>query len=140
MNISKEPHQLIGTVPFLIVDDLQESLEFYEDKIGFKASLLIPDKNPFFALLDRDSVSIMLKQIADDIHPIPNGSRHEYADLDLYINTYDPDSLFEEFKNKDVAFHRELHDDLEDGLRFFDVKDNNGYVLRFSRRINNPPK
>lgn len=140
MNPNQETPQLKGLCPFLIVDDLQETLDFYESKLGFSTSIRIPQENPFFAMVDRDRVSIMLKHVTNEIHPIPNGSRHSYADLDLYMNTYDPDSLYEEFKIKGVEFYRDLADDLEDGLRYFDVKDNNGYVLRFSRRIDNPPR
>lgn len=138
MNASNQPHQLKGLIPFLIVDNVQESLDFYQYKLGFKASILIPERNPFFAMVERDSVSIMLKHISDEIHPMPSSSRHEYVGFDLYIDTYDPDSLYEEYKDKEIELYKELEDD-HDGLRGFSIKDNNNYVLRFSRRINNPP-
>jgi hypothetical protein len=44
----------------------------------------------------------------------------------------DPDSLYEEYVSRGVPMHKPLKD-TEDGLRAFEVVDNNGYVLCFGR-------
>jgi hypothetical protein len=53
---------------------------------------------------------------------------------DAYINTDDPDALYAEFAGRQVPMHRELAN-TGDGLRAFEIIDNNGYVLCFGRPI-----
>jgi hypothetical protein len=77
---------------------------------------------------------IMFKAIEPDVHPVPNSSRHEWARWDAYVNVDDPDGLYAEFAGRDVKFNQELGDN-SDGLRAFEVIDNNGYVICFGRPI-----
>lgn len=82
-------------------------------------------------MVGRVAVSIMLKVIADDIKPVPNHTRHEWATWDAYISTEEPDILFEEFRSIGATFRQLIRDD--DGLRGFEVTDADGYVLFFGR-------
>jgi catechol 2,3-dioxygenase-like lactoylglutathione lyase family enzyme len=126
---------LNSITPFFIVDDLAATLEFYQSRLGF--TVLHhggDDRGDFWAMVGRDQVMLMLKSIAPEIHPQPNRSRHEWARWDAYINTGDPDGLCQEFVAKGVPMHRELAD-TNDGLRAFEIADNNGYVLCFGRPI-----
>ena len=91
--------------------------------------------NDFWAMVGRDQVMLMFKAITPDVHPQPNHSRHEWARWDAYINVSDPDALYTEFLAKDVPIHRELAN-TNDGLRAFEIVDNNGYVLCFGRPAN----
>ena len=77
---------------------------------------------------------VNLKHISPDVHPQSNPSRHEWARWDAYINASDPDSLYAEFVARSVPMHSELQD-TGDGLRAFEVIDNNGYVLCFGRPL-----
>ncbi len=126
---------LKAITPFFIVDDLAATLEFYQSKLGFDVLHKGGDENgDFWAMVVRDQVTLFLKAITPDIHPLPNSSRHEWARWDAYILTDDPDSLHREFVDRGVAMHRELSD-TSDGLRAFEVAENNGYVLCFGRPI-----
>ena len=118
--------------PCFIVADLKTSVSFYTDKLGFEIRYIAPDEGPFFAIVGRDRISIMLKAIAPDIKPVPNHTRHEWARLDAYISAEDPDTLFEEYRSNGVAFHQPIRND-NDGLRGFEVADADGYVLFFGR-------
>ena len=118
--------------PCFIVANLNTSVSFYVDKLGFEVRYMGPDDGPFFAIVGRDNVSIMLKAIAPGILPVPNHTRHEWARLDAYISTADPDKLFEEYSSRDITFHQPLLDD-GDGLRGFEVADADGYMLFFGR-------
>src|SRR3954467_11740377 len=115
--------------PFFVVDNLQASLDFYRSKLGFAITYTAED---IFGIVERDKVMIMLKAIAPEIHPQPNHSRHEWARWDAYIHTSDPDSLYQEYVSRSVPMHKPLQD-TEDGLRAFEITDNNGYVLCFGR-------
>jgi catechol 2,3-dioxygenase-like lactoylglutathione lyase family enzyme len=126
---------LQSIVPFFIVDSLQVSLDFYCSKLGFDIAYKGDGEGEdFWAFVRRDTVMINLKQIAPDIHPVPNRSRHEWARWDAYIHTSDPDSLYREYVTKAVRMHRPLQD-TDDGLRAFEILDNNGYVLCFGRPL-----
>jgi len=114
--------------PFFIVDNLGETIEFYQAKLGFEVLY----KGDFWAFMGRDGVMINFKAITPEIHPQPNHLRHEWARWDAYINTDDPDSLYAEFVGKEVPMHRGLAD-TSDGLRAFEIADNSGYVLCFGR-------
>jgi catechol 2,3-dioxygenase-like lactoylglutathione lyase family enzyme len=118
--------------PFFIVSNIKDSVAFYVDKLGFKVLYMGPEGDPFWAMVGRGPVSIMLKAIAPDIKPIPNPSRHEWAAWDAYISTEDPDALFEEYSSADVTFRKPIHDN-SDGLRGFEITDADGYVLFFGR-------
>ena len=121
--------------PFFIVSRLKDSVSFYVNKLGFELRYTGPEGDPFWAIVGRDKISIMLKEIAEEIKPIPNHTRHEWARWDAYISTADPDALFEEYSSGGVTFHQSIKDD-EDGLRGFEIKDADGYVLFFGRPTN----
>ena len=122
---------LNSVTPFFIVDDLAETLEFYQSRLAFNVFYKGGDENgDFWAMLGRDRVMLMFKAITPDVHPQPNHLRHEWAPWDAYIFTTDPDSLYAEFRANDVPMHRELAT-TNDGLRAFEISDNSGYVLCF---------
>ncbi len=127
---------LQSITPLFIVDDLAATIDFYETKLGFKAMYkggdgIGPD---FWAFVGRDRVMLNFKRITPAIHPQPNPSRHEWARWDAYIFTADPDALYAEFVVSGAPIHRELAD-TGDGLRAFEIIDNNGYVLCFGRPL-----
>jgi catechol 2,3-dioxygenase-like lactoylglutathione lyase family enzyme len=118
--------------PFFIVEDLKASVAFYVDKLGFEIQHIGPDEDPYWAIVGRDNISIMLKAIAPDVKPIPNHTRHEWAAWDAYIAAADPDILFEEYRSKGITFNKPVHDNSDD-IRGFEIKDVDGYVLFFGR-------
>ena len=120
--------------PFFIVKNLAESIDFYNQKLGFKTDLVVPEDDPFFGIVCRDNVRILLKEIAPDILPVPNHTRHEWARWDAFIWVSDPDALFAEYQSRGLAFHEPLTD-TDDGLRAFELKDYDGYVLCFGRPL-----
>jgi catechol 2,3-dioxygenase-like lactoylglutathione lyase family enzyme len=124
--------------PSFIVEHLQRSVAFYVDKLGFEVRYMGPADDPYWAIVGREEVSIFLKAITPDIKPVPNHTRHEWARWDTYISVADPDTLFEEYRAGGVSFHQPLKDD-GDGLRGFEVKDADGYVLFFGRPVSSPP-
>ena len=120
--------------PFFIVKNLAASIEFYNQKLGFETDLVVPEDDPFFGIVSRDNVRILLKHIAEDIHPVPNHTRHEWARWDAFIWVSDPDGLFAEYQSRGLEFHEPLAD-TDDGLRAFELKDHDGYVLCFGKPI-----
>ena len=119
-----------GIAPFFIVANLDTALAFYRDKLGFEVTFRGPDDDPFFGIVERDAAMIMLKVAG--VLPLPNCDRHRDARWDAYLSVPDPDSLAGEFASRGMTFSAPLKD-TEDGLRGFELRDADGYVLFFGR-------
>ena len=123
---------LVAISPFFIVKNLKTSIDHYIERFGFRLEFQGPDDGVYYAGVSRDGVSIMLKAISPDVLPCPNHTRHEWARWDAYIYTLDPDTLFNEFKQRGASFVQELSF-IDDGLWGFEVTDADGYVIAFFR-------
>jgi catechol 2,3-dioxygenase-like lactoylglutathione lyase family enzyme len=125
---------ITGIAPFFIVRNVPAALAFYRDRLGFDITFQGPDPaDVFFGIVQRGAAMIMLKDVGVD--PLPNHERDVgkgWARWDAYVLVPDPDALAAEFSSRDVAFSRPLQDD-DDGLRGFELKDADGYVLFFGR-------
>ncbi|PYX74742.1 MAG: hypothetical protein DMG78_06150 [Acidobacteria bacterium] len=117
--------------PFFIVSNVDQTIAFYRDKLGFETRLQQPDRDPFFAIVGRDGAQIFVKS-ERDIPPLPNSKRHRHLRWDAFVYTPDPDALAVEFANHGAAFSVPIMD-THDGLRGFEVCDPDGYVLFFGR-------
>lgn len=129
-NSESAKRNLVSINPFFIVKDLQASIAYYIERLGFHLDFQGPDGDPYYGRVSRDGIGIMLKAILPDVLPRPNRTRHEWARWDAYIYTLDPDALFDEYKKRGVAFVKELSF-IDEGLWGFEVTDADGYVLAF---------
>ena len=133
------PVRLHSITPFFIVDDLDATLHFYIDHLGFEVLHKgggDSQTKDFWAIVQRDAVLLQFKHITPELHPQPNHTRHQGARWDAFVSTSDPDALFAEYQAKAVPIHSPLAD-TGDGLRAFEVLDNNGYVLCFGCPLDN---
>ena len=129
---------LKSVTPFFIVDDLDATIAFYQSKLGFDVRYKggsdgIVDN--YWVFMGRDQIMLNFKAITPEIHPQPNHTRHEWARWEAYVYTDDPDALYKEFTGRQAPMYSELAN-THDGLRAFEIIDNNGYVLCFGRPIN----
>ena len=124
------PPEISGIAPFFIVQDAEAALAFYRDSLGFEITYKGPEDDPFFGIVCRGRAMIMLKSVGVD--PLPNYRREPGARWDAYLNVPDPDALAAEFASRQVEFSEPLKD-THDGLRGFELKDADGYVLFFGR-------
>jgi len=122
--------QISSISPFFIVQDAAAALLFYRERLGFDVTFQEPPENPFFGIVRRDGAMIMLKAVG--VGPLPNYKREPAARWDAYLNVPDPDALAAEFASRNVEFSEPLKD-THDGLRGFELKDSDGYVLFFGR-------
>jgi catechol 2,3-dioxygenase-like lactoylglutathione lyase family enzyme len=116
--------------PCLMVHNAAAAVAFYRDKLGFDVTFQEPEHDPFFAIVCRGGAMLMVKAVGVD--PMPNRTRHPWAPWDAYINVPDPDAMAIEFTSRGVIFSEPLKD-TSDGLRGFELKDADGYVLFFGR-------
>jgi len=126
--------EISGIAPFFIVKDVPTTLSFYRDRLGFDVIFQGPEPNDiFFGIVARGGAMIMFKAVGVD--PVPNYTRDVkkgIARWDAYLDVPDPDALAAEFLSRGVEFSEPLKD-TGDGLRGFELKDADGYVLFFGR-------
>ncbi|HEU4687478.1 MAG TPA: VOC family protein, partial [Vicinamibacterales bacterium] len=62
---SEEANRNLASIrPSFIVKDLQASITYYHDRLGFQLDFQGPDGGPFWAGVSRDGIGIMLKAVA----------------------------------------------------------------------------
>ena len=129
--------EISGIAPFFIVKNVPDALKFYRDRFGFDITFQGPsDDDIFFGIVQRGAAMIILKDIGVD--PVPNYTRDikkGIARWDAYVYVPDPDALAEEFLLNNVEFFKTIKDSEggDDGLRGFEIKDADGYILFFGR-------
>ena len=126
--------EVCGIAPLFIVRDVPAALAFYRDRLGFAITFQGPEPDDvFFGIVRRGAAMIMFKDVGVD--PVPNYTRDVGKGSprwDAYLDVPDPDALAAEFSSRNVEFSEPLKD-TGDGLRGFELKDADGYVLFFGR-------
>ncbi|GLU50848.1 VOC family protein [Dyadobacter frigoris] len=124
--------EISGIAPFFIVKNVPAALMFYKNSLGFDITYQGPSEDDiFFGIVQRGAAMIMLKDVGVD--PVPNHTRDikkGIARWDAYLHVRDPDALAAEFLMQNIEFFQPLKDD-DDGLRGFEVRDADGYILFF---------
>jgi len=131
----KQP-EIGGISPFFIVKDVAVAFTFYCDKLGFEVTFRSEPDDLFFGIVKRGGATIFLKDVG--VEPVPNHTRDIKKGIvrwDAYVFVPDPDALAEEFASRDVDFSEPLRE-TDDGLRGFEIKDADGYILFFGRPRN----
>ena len=129
--------EISGIAPFFIVKNVPDALKFYRDSLGFEITFQGPSEDDiFFGIVQRGAAMIILKDIGVD--PVPNYTRDikkGIARWDAYLYVPDPDALAAEFLSRNVEFFKSIKEseDGDDGLRGFEIKDADGYILFFGR-------
>ena len=119
--------------PLFIVKNVPAALSFYRDRLGFDITFQGPPDDIFFGIVQRGAAMIMFKDVG--VEPVLNYTRDVkkgVARRDAYLSVPDPDALAAEFSSRNVEFSEPLKD-TDDGLRGFELKDADGYVLFFGR-------
>ena len=124
--------EIAGIAPFFIVRDVPTAMAFYRERFGFDIVFQGPSEDDiFFGIVKRGGAMIIMKAIG--VEPVPNYSRDNeqgIARWDAFVTVADPAALAEEFASRGVEFFQPLAEG-DDGLRGFEVKDADGYLLFF---------
>lgn len=120
--------------PCFIVNHVPSSLAFYRDQLGFEIAFQGPEPDDiFFGIVRRGGAQILMKAVG--VPPVPNYTRDIKQGIvrwDAFVYVPDPDALASEFASRNVEFFVPLND-TDDGLRGFELKDADGYILFFGR-------
>ena len=119
--------------PLLAVRNVEKTIEFYKNILGFETGMVFPDEsNPDYADLSKDGM-VMMFLLAKNMGI---GSDEK---LGIGVNLYmeidgDIDEYYAELKNKSVKFVYDIKDE-HFGIRDFAIEDIDGYQLTFNRRL-----
>ena len=116
--------------PFFIVSNVDRTMAFYRDKLGFECWHQQPEAEPFFAMLSRDGAMLFIK--SGVALPLPNSKRDPEMRWDAYISVQEPDAFAADLATRGTNFSAPLQD-THDGLHGFEITDPDGYVLFFGR-------
>lgn len=117
----------------LMVDNVAETITFYEDKLGFKKVISVPEQgNQFdFAIISRDKVSIMFQEKKSLIEEYPTLEVTAIKPtFTLFITVNDVSALYEELKDN-IKIAKSLHKTFY-GKDEFAIFDNNDNILTIS--------
>jgi predicted enzyme related to lactoylglutathione lyase len=111
----------------LTVTDIDKSVDFYEDGLGFStAGKWVKDNGtPYFAILALDRITVALQCGKPVEHNGPWCAYLYVADIEAYAA---------EITGKGVALHREITDQFY-GCRDLEIKDPDGNVLCFGQDL-----
>ena len=120
-------------LPFLAVKDLESSLKFYTEKLGFTSTPLMgPDGKLRTAFVQYGkSVQIGLGR-EQDMAPVTVGGGG--VNIMLYPDDFDIDAYYQQVKSKGVTIGYEINTEYW-GDRIFALNDPDGYYLTFAKTI-----
>ncbi len=108
-------------MPVLASLDLEESVRFYTEQLGFQKRLFLPGE---YAIVSRDGA---------EIHFWVCSERHIAENTSCYIRTQDVDQLFLEFQASGLTLDPPATRGW--GMRELYVLDPHGNLLKFGQRI-----
>jgi uncharacterized glyoxalase superfamily protein PhnB len=127
--------------PNLIVSDVERSLAFYRDVLGFSIATTVPETAPFvFVWLQRGDVHVFLNAKEGMTDELPELKRQQIGGTNTMYVLVEADSAGE---GVDALYHEiqpqaRIVMPLKDqfyGMREFAVEDPDGYLLFFAQRM-----
>jgi uncharacterized glyoxalase superfamily protein PhnB len=127
--------------PNLIVSDIDRSLAFYRDVLGFSVVATVPDAAPFvFAWMQRDEVKVFLNTVGPVEEELPGlaarpigGTATIYMAIEADSPAEGIDALFDSVQSKARVIMPPK--DQFYGMREFGIEDPDGYVIFAAQRI-----
>jgi len=120
--------------PNLLVANVERSLAFYTDTLGFERGLTVPEQSPFvFASVTSGSIEIFFNDAATAVKEYPAfGGKPLGASGTMFIELEGVDVLHDRLQSSakivmplETKFY---------GMREFAIEDPDGYVITFAER------
>lgn len=127
-----ERAKLKQVAPSFVVADVVKTAEYYRDALGFEIRGYFFEDPPVFAIVGRDGVEFHFGKIDEGNEMRVNTDIRRGIGHDAYIFIDDVQSLFEEFKDKNVEIV-EGPVKREYGCIELIVRDCNGFQLVFGQ-------
>ena len=118
--------------PNLMVEDVNQTIDYYQSVLGFELITTVPDSGQFdWAMMKRDEVTLMFQARTSLGGEIPVLQEHAIGgSLTFYIDVTEVKAWYETLKDKAnlvQPFHTTFY-----GRDEFAISDGNGYILAFA--------
>jgi len=122
-------------VPNLMVENVNRTVEFYRDTLGFKLLTTVPDEGQFdWAMMKRDGVEIMFQARSSLGQEVPALAGVSIGgSLTFYTEVTGLEALYEQFQGQ-VEIIQDWHITFY-GTQEFAFRDCNGYIIGLSEAI-----
>lgn len=122
-----KPKKFYHSVPFMPVHNLQETIAWYREKLGFYGEWIWGNED---AGIRRDNMHLLFNY-APEHAAIVNTADYHFEIMFFVDNVQE---IYDEYKNNEVTIASEL-EDKPWGVREFTIRDINGYHLRIAEGI-----
>ncbi len=129
------PIKLKTLTPNLMVADVNRTVDFYRETLGFELVLSVPESGQLnWAMMRRDEAELMFQSresLTDDVsamRDVPIG-----GSLVLFIRMADLDALYDLIKDR-VDIVVDVHTTFY-GMKEFAIRDIDGYILIFAEEV-----
>jgi len=127
-----KPAKLIASAAVLLVRDVHASAAHFRDAMGFSCGKIWGDP-PSFAILTRDAMDVMIKQVDDHRRIVPIWTVSPGL-WDVYFWVDDVDALYRELVGRGAKIDYGLCDQPY-GCREFGVQDIDGHDIGFGQVV-----
>jgi uncharacterized glyoxalase superfamily protein PhnB len=124
---------LQSLTPNLMVNDVEETIEYYTDVLGFTLLMTVPETGKLdWAMVKRNDVVIMFQSSKSLKEGVPRlAGEKPGGGLTFYIKVDRVSEIHEELFNNEAEIISDLESTFYDTIEF-SVADLNGYILTFS--------
>ena len=122
--------RITSFAPQLLVDDLDQAINFYSDVLGFSFG---PPWGGFYAIGERDGFQVHLKCAPKTVEDRAN--RRQHTHLDVYASVAGVDALYDACKAKSATILKPLAR-TSWGTKDFYLEDPEGYIIAFGESDN----
>jgi len=121
--------------PNLMVEDVDLTVQFYAEMLGFRLDQSVPETPPFdWASIKSGTIEIMFQSRSSLAKEIPSVKDWGMGgSLTFYIEMQGLQELYGKMEGR-TRIVQELHETFY-GMREFSMRDPNGYILAFAERI-----
>lgn len=128
--------RLLRIAPVLLVRDIEASVGFWRDRVGFETEAIQGDP-PTFAMPTRDGVTVMLLQVSPGAAVPPPNRRVVDKANQAYIWVDDAEALYEELGARGAPIDFTIYD-TPWGTREFGIQDPDEHDIAFGQILSPP--
>lgn len=127
--------ELQTLTPNLAVKDVNETVKYYKDRLGFELVMSVPESGTLnWAMIQREEVSIMLQTFESLKEDLPTLGITSSANIGtFFIKMKGIENLYNEIKNK-VDIAADMRTSFY-GMKEFTIRDLNGFYLTFAEEV-----
>jgi predicted enzyme related to lactoylglutathione lyase len=123
--------KLTGISPVLLVSNIERSVAFWRDELGFECEIY--GQPPDFATARRDDATVLLALCADPAAIVPNWKLVDKT-WNVYIRVDDADAVYAEVQERGAAIDYTIYN-APHGFREFGVQDPDGHDIAFGQPL-----